>query len=314
MRSLRPTMKLWLGGSGTDGVDAPDADPVIADDSGAPASAGSGSQPAQSGEPRSAESVQADAKGVVAATTPAPQPTAAVIGTVAAAASSASAVRITTASARPVVASTEPVASSIPVKDDRVTPARKNAGWNLAVVASAALAVAAGYWAFRPHDDEVAASASAENVSPKGAKAATPATSPSAPAKTVDSPPASPPPGSTEVAADTKAEAPPPSDTPSASDKAAESADQKPAATGETVSVKVKVDPPTAIVFQGSKRLGEGDQTVEVTVGTPTKLIILHRGYDYRRVKIDGTASEVTVKLRKYAVAADAADKPKPAP
>ena len=71
-----------------------------------------------------------------------------------------------------------------------------------------------------------------------------------------------------------------------------------PAADGP-VKVKVTTEPRTAIVFRGGKRIGEGEATVEVPKGEKLSLVVLHRGYNYRRIKLDGSKTEVTVRLVK---------------
>ncbi|MBN1608824.1 MAG: hypothetical protein JW940_19515 [Polyangiaceae bacterium] len=182
-------------------------------------------------------------------------------------------------------------------KAGRVTPAAHKSAWSIAVAASAALALAAGYWAFHPAAAETDSSTNdtsntaapsppqqLERVVPQEA---TP--SPSTPAQPDPSPSAENPPASASPGV-----SPEPS-----SDKAADSQARESASVGETVSVSVKVIPSTAILFRGSKRLGEGNATVDVTVGKPAKLVVLHRGYYYRRVKIDGREREVTVRLKK---------------
>jgi len=78
----------------------------------------------------------------------------------------------------------------------------------------------------------------------------------------------------------------------------ADNAGTEPAADG-SAKVKVTTEPRTAIVFRGSQRLGEGEVTVEVPKGEKMSVVVLHRGYNYRRVKIDGSKSEVVVRLLK---------------
>ena len=68
-------------------------------------------------------------------------------------------------------------------------------------------------------------------------------------------------------------------------------------ASSDSVAVKVKVEPTTAIVFRGGERLGTGEVTVNVNKGETVKLVVLHRGYNYRRVKLDGSKTEVHVRL-----------------
>lgn len=204
--------------------------------------------------------------------------------------------------------STGPVSSSVPAAKSHVRPAPSNTAWNVAVIASAALAVAAGFWAFRP------AAITADGASMRPSTSVQPVTSAPAAAKPTDTPRA-PERAAVPPAPSVSAKKPATPDSPALSpeppgEKAAGSESPNPATSAGTgtVSVKVKVDPPTSIVFQGSKRLGEGDTTVEVTPEKPIKLVILHRGYDYKRVKIDGSEPEVTVRLRKYVLKTDTAD------
>jgi hypothetical protein len=181
--------------------------------------------------------------------------------------------------------------SSLQAARARATAAPRHTAWSIAVAASAALAIAAGYWAFRP---TTAVTAPATNTAARGAPHR--ASSVAAP-EVKSAPPAQ---HHTRSSGESSPEPDSPGVSPErASDEATDSQPRKPAAPGEPVSVDVKVVPATAILFQGSRRLGEGSVTLNVTRGKPIKLVILHRGYYYRRVKIDGSEPEVTVRLKK---------------
>jgi hypothetical protein len=80
--------------------------------------------------------------------------------------------------------------------------------------------------------------------------------------------------------------------------KGDDEAEEESASSG-SVPVKVKVEPTTAIIFRGSRRLGTGEVTVKVKKGETVKLVVLHRGYNYRRIKLDGSKTDVTVRLIK---------------
>lgn len=124
-----------------------------------------------------------------------------------------------------------------------------------------------------------------EPAKPEAAKPAKEPEPPSAPTEQPD--PAAAPAGSAQPAA-----------APSAPSDPANAGADEAAASGVT-KVKVVADPRTAIIFRGSQRLGEGEVTVEVPKGQKVGLVFLHRGYNYRRVRIDGSKPEVTVRLLK---------------
>jgi hypothetical protein len=193
-------------------------------------------------------------------------------------------------------ASNGPVASSLGTPDLLVAPGRGKTAWTIAVPASAALAIAAGYWAFHPETPS-ATDAAAESATASPAPRAKRVEMPEA--KSTPDRPAQPEPAVADEKPAPSTSSPSEASPEPAKDKAAESRAQPSSVPGETVSVKVTVIPSTAILFRGSKRLGEGDATVDVTVGKPVKLVILHRGYYYRRVKIDGSERDVTVRLKK---------------
>jgi hypothetical protein len=88
------------------------------------------------------------------------------------------------------------------------------------------------------------------------------------------------------------------SGSPQTQDSETTDAGPEPAVDGP-VKVKVTTEPHTAIVFRRGKRIGEGEVTVEVPKGDKVSLVVLHRGYNYRRIRLDGSKPEVTVRLLK---------------
>ncbi len=113
-----------------------------------------------------------------------------------------------------------------------------------------------------------------------------------------------------EVAAQPKLEspAPPAAVKPSPAKKRAEpaaiaSADQDDAREAEPAAqpqqVQVTVDPENARVYFDGKRLGEGPVTVSVEPGEQKKLKVMYRGYRPQSIVVDGSETEVSVKLKR---------------
>ncbi|MFC1641455.1 hypothetical protein ACFL5O_02015 [Myxococcota bacterium] len=62
-------------------------------------------------------------------------------------------------------------------------------------------------------------------------------------------------------------------------------------------TVEVNVDPPTALIFRGSRKLGKPPVMVELQPGEKKRLLVIHDGYGPRRLQVDGTESNVNVVL-----------------